>query len=227
MIPGLETLYGVQEWATQYAHEPIQIDPWGGKDGHSFVAAFEGVMEIRAAQALYDVILKEASLCANNGNSFAMVETGTSDGFTATVLAHAIRTAKANGKIWTGEINLLRSDKQPRPWPKLWQQYGLDSYIVSCVGDTRVESTWSAVYPPLPVELDALLIDSEHTEETVMAEFELLGRKVKKGGLILFHDVLLTHEYPGVARAVDQISEILNSEPQFLDSCRGLALLKV
>jgi predicted O-methyltransferase YrrM len=49
---------------------------------------------------------------------------------------------------------------------------------------------------------DAALIDSLHTTEQVWAEFEVVRRLVRPGGLILFHDVGLPPPHGGVEEAL-------------------------
>ena len=220
MITGLERLYENMPWSPH----GICSDPWGGHQGHTFHGAFEGVAEFAALEEIHRVVYEEAKRVASDGRAFAMAECGTCDGGSTIVCGHAIKVAGATGKIWTAEICLVRSDGQPRPWPKVWQDFEVADYIVACIGDTRQAKTWNDAGLPNPV--DAAFIDSEHNYKQIMDEWAILGPRMKHGGKVLFHDCML-NEYPGVIQAVGEIADILDVEPEFLRSSRGLALLTV
>jgi hypothetical protein len=50
-----------------------------------------------------------------------------------------------------------------------------------------------------PAQLDILFVDTIHTYEQVRAELETWGDRVRRGGLILFHD---TDSFPEIRRAI-------------------------
>lgn len=230
MIPGLEYIYGPLPWEPQFHAQPLHPDPWGGKHGFVFPASFDGAAETAAAEAIYHVVLAEALHAkARQQSSFCVCETGTSDGYSTAFIARAL-VASENadgvplpGRVWTGEVNPLRSHDRPRPWPGFWEDLGLADRIVPCLGDTRVAETWAKGDPPLPEALDVVFLDSEHTTETVMREWELLGPRLRSGGVLLAHDFNL---FPEVEGAVRQIADDLSVGITLLHSCRGLALVR-
>lgn len=249
VVPGLERLYhGRQPWLGQaqqdeYAKLHLDTNNDGGARGYVFNGAFEGSMELQAAVALYDAVrahVREAK--ASGRTEYAMAETGTCDGLSTAFIARALKDAAETrrtfpGRVWTCEWDDVRSTGVPRPWPKLWDELGLGGLVTPCVGDSRHEETWETggrqagkwarTDRPLPRELDALFIDSLHTEAQVMAEWDLLKGRLRAGGIVLMHDVFLPDvQGVEVARAMGRIAAELGAEPEFLDSCRGLALIR-
>ena len=282
VIPGLERLYhGRQPWlseAQQEEYEKLHPDQnnQGYLRGFVFNGAFEGSMELQAAEALYDAVLSHACEAAKTQRPIAVAETGTCDGLSTAFIAKALSEvtrgvvrdlAKVGvvftdpthaGHVWTCEWADLRSTGVPRPWPRLWEELELDLHVTACVGDSRLEEPWRTggkrakdwrgkevvhgvdgstdtmtvhyaqpVDRPLPDLLDVLFLDSDHTEAQVLAEWAVLGPRLRPGGLVLLHDVLL----PGlqgaeVQAAMSRIANELGADPEFLNSCRGLALIR-
>lgn len=71
---------------------------------------------------------------------------------------------------------------------------GFDNLEIIKGKSVEVSKTWD-----LPI--DCLLIDGDHQFESVKSDIEYWIPKVKKGGLVLFHDY---ESWPGVTQAVDQ-----------------------
>ncbi len=86
-IAGLEPLYGPQPWDPhQYGLAP---DPMGGAAGYAYHPAFEGAMEVQAAEALYREVREVARRCAVEGRPCYVAETGTCDGYSTAFIARA------------------------------------------------------------------------------------------------------------------------------------------
>jgi len=224
MIVGLEPLYGPQPWAPQHP-KGLCNDVVAG---FTFNPAFGGAMEVEAAEALYDVVREQAKTTLSRGGIYTAVETGTCDSFSSMFIARAIIDATravqgriGNGGLFTFEIDRLRSDGLERPWPKIWHDLGLASHITGVFGDTRQEQTYRDAgvfeYP-----IDLILLDSEHTDTTILAEWRVLREHLSPDAIVLMHDTDLTL----VAKARDAIAAELGSPITALKSCRGFSLMR-
>lgn len=223
MIEGLEALYEQQPWNPS---QGMCEDPYDS--GFRFHGAFDGVVEVEVAEALYRLV--------RDLRPEACAETGTADGYTAAFIARALED-NASGRLWTCELDPARSTGAPRPWPALWEGLGLEGRITACLGDSRLAETWNQpVGPdgarsgdPLPEALDFILIDSEHSFEVVMGEWAVLGARLRAGGALALHDTRL-EEYPGVRQALAVIQEQLAGRGvvrEELPSARGLSVLRL
>ena len=67
---------------------------------------------------------------------------------------------------------------------------GLRAHWELVVGNSHEKETYNKVSGR---EYPILLIDGDHTYEGVKKDFEMYGKLVKKGGLILMHDILIPH----------------------------------
>ena len=68
-------------------------------------------------------------------------------------------------------------------------------------GDSRALTTISQVADQV---FDVLFIDGDHSYETAAADLANYSDLVRRGGLILMHDVCCPDTYPGVRRAFDE-----------------------
>lgn len=73
----------------------------------------------------------------------------------------------------------------------------------------------------LPAQLDVLFIDTIHTYEQVRDELAVWGERVRKGGVILFHD---TDSFPEIRRAVAGWCSPRGVPFEFLRRSNGLGI---
>lgn len=72
-----------------------------------------------------------------------------------------------------------------------------------------------------PFEIDAVYIDGDHSYEACKSDIELWVPKVKRGGLVFFHDYGTPHT-PGVVRAVDEAMGDFEYLGKDLDTPKGV-----
>lgn len=123
-----------------------------------------------------------------------VLETGTARGVSAACLASAV-AHRPGGRVVTFD---------PFPYDgraELWAL--LPSAIRACI-EERVEDSRAGMTALLeaPERFDAALLDSDHTEEQLWSEFELVRQLVAAGGLILVHDA---RSFPEVRRTLVRI----------------------
>lgn len=64
--------------------------------------------------------------------------------------------------------------------------------------DSQLESTYNEVHQVMGGMFEILLIDGDHRYECAKRDYELYSRLVRKGGVILFHDIADTPFYAGL-----------------------------
>ena len=72
-------------------------------------------------------------------------------------------------------------------------------------GDTQTEQ--ERLKELLPAEIDVLYIDGGHEYLQVLSDYASFAPLVKKGGLVLFHDVE-HYQFPGTARAFRELGGV-------------------
>jgi cephalosporin hydroxylase len=73
-------------------------------------------------------------------------------------------------------------------------------------GNTVDSSTVESVYRLIEKEeVDVLFIDAEHTYGSVLRDWLLYSKKVKVGGIVAFHDILLDYPFNGVKEFVHDL----------------------
>jgi len=216
MIAGLERLYNAHEWDPRYTG--LEPDPCGA--GHFFNGAFGGAMEIAAAESLYAAVKDVVVEARTAGRRATIAECGTCDGFSTAFMARAIRDAVGPGHVWTAELAEARDGAKPFKWPRVWNELGLGSYITGITGDTRDPATWQRA--GMPPAVDLVLIDSEHSFATVVAEWAVFKPWMRPGGRIVMHDCNI----PDVAKAAQLIAGDCYSSIEKLPSARELWMLR-
>lgn len=121
-----------------------------------------------------------------------IVETGAYFGLSTCHLAAALRDLGSVGKVYAID-----------PWVKdhFWIGSDLEP-LVHFVPKTTEQAFKEGVFKGL--EIDVLVIDSEHTYRTTMYDIVHLEPQIREGGYIVMHDTLL-HE--GCGRAVEQLHQ--------------------
>ncbi|MDA8018112.1 MAG: NPCBM/NEW2 domain-containing protein [Thermoanaerobaculia bacterium] len=126
-----------------------------------------------------------------------VLETGTARGVSAACLASAV-AHRDGARVVTFDIE-EQEDRQTL-WDLLPEE---QRAVIEARTQDSVLGLTAAV--EAGERYDAAFLDSQHTLEHVLAEFELATQLVSPGGLILIHDVLL--EGATVGEAVDRIQD--------------------
>jgi len=105
-----------------------------------------------------------------------IVETGSMDGCSSMVLG---AVARDNG----GRLYCIE------PFPKLrWRQNIADLELGRSVSLIQAACPWLD-WSVMPQEIDFLLVDGDHRCSRAITDYVALGRFVRKGGCIAFHDI--------------------------------------
>lgn len=98
------------------------------------------------------------------------------------------------------------------------QADSLDEYTIS------QSLAWPSV--DLYNGIDCLFIDTEHTETRTLAELQLWGPRVRKGGVILLHDTDDMSTYPGVRNAIEAYCAERGLTPEYRQGSYGLGVIR-
>lgn len=125
---------------------------------------------------------------ARRSKAKVTLEVGVYHGATSLVLALAV---KENGGIHHAIDNVQEHLDR---FEKLAEQYGVkDNIRTYCADSGRMD--WE-------IPLDLAFIDGDHNTEYVLRDIDVFGSKIKKGGLLCFHDSF-SHDNPGVGKALE------------------------
>jgi predicted O-methyltransferase YrrM len=121
-------------------------------------------------------------LIKSNG-CIRVIETGTARGISTGCLASAV-CHREGGRVVTIDIGVME-DRQ-----SFWSQ--LPDHMQRCM-EVRTQDSLTGLKEALDrgETYHAALLDTEHTAEHVLKEFELASQLVCSGGLILIHDATL------------------------------------
>jgi predicted O-methyltransferase YrrM len=119
-----------------------------------------------------------------------VVEIGTDVGNSTTAFLYG--AAKHNGHVYSIDIRDCSGAHKDNPWWTFIQ------------GNTLNEHERIKQHLPSQGDVDVLYIDGGHEYLEVLSDFVLFSPLVKKGGLVLFHDVQHPH-FPGTARAFFEV----------------------
>jgi hypothetical protein len=139
-------------------------------------------------------------------------ETGTARGFSTLCMAAALSDQKRAGVIVTFDLfphdkkmywNCIDDHENPKtrrelllPWRSL-----VENYIIFHQGDTRL------TLPKIQTNrINFAFLDGAHTYEDVIFEFDQIRDKQLPGDMIVYDDYTPS-QFPGLARAVDEICE--------------------
>lgn len=149
---------------------------------------------------------------ADSGEKYIqIVETGTARGFSSLCMAKAIVDAGADGRIFTIDLlphaipmywNCIDDHEGAKSRSQLLEPWrDLERKIVFLQGNT-IE-----LLPALGIDrVNFAFLDARHTAPSVLAEFETVESRQKKGDVIFFDDVTPA-VFPGVVKAVDTIEQ--------------------
>lgn len=130
-------------------------------------------------------LFEEAKKVPENG---VIVDIGTAEGGSAFMMSFG---SKDSVKVYTIDPNESKSFLSHRDD---WDLEEKLTYIIKTSEDAIED---------VPKEIDLLFIDGIHNYEGVTNDFNWYGERVKKGGIIIFHDYYLYRDTIG--KAVDDI----------------------
>jgi len=136
-------------------------------------------MELESARLLYSLVLL--------GRPRVVVETGTHQGYSATYAAQAMIDAKIAGHVWTID---------PYDSSHLWENTNAARYV------TWLQDISFNVMDQLPEVIDFLVLDSEHSFDTLSREVEMYEPRLRIGGTMFLHDTLVFPEMSPVILAL-------------------------
>jgi hypothetical protein len=147
---------------------------------------------------------------AHPNEPLTVVETGTARGFATLCMARALSDAGAGGRVLTFDVlphetpilwNCLLDEDGPRSRKALLADYAdlIERYIVFYRGNTRIDLRKLA-FP----RVHLALLDSVHTYDHVMAEYDAIRGRQRAGDFVFFDDYT-PEAYPGVVQAADEI----------------------
>lgn len=158
-------------------------------------------------RVLYSLLRQYLSKCRDS--SVTIMETGTARGFSATVMALAMRDAGNHGRIITFDllphdtkmywncIDDLEGQKTRRELLSPWCDI-VDNSIMFVEGDSRISMDKFKMG-----RIHFAFLDGAHTYEDVMAELNMVVPHQKAGDIIVFDDYS-SSIFPGLVKAVDE-----------------------
>jgi predicted O-methyltransferase YrrM len=110
-------------------------------------------------------------------------------------------------KVITIEINNDRIQQFGLNTMKYYGDWILDdgkSYFIN--GDSNSPNTINNLYN-LVDEIDVLFIDAMHTYPSVLSDWIIYSKRVRKGGMIVFHDICKVYPFKGVQEFVKDLEQ--------------------
>jgi predicted O-methyltransferase YrrM len=119
------------------------------------------------------------------------IEIGTDDG--SSTMPLLLGTAQMGGRV-------LSID--PAPCPTAHARVQASGYAAHW--EHRQARSIDAAVRVEDVSVDLLLIDGDHSPTGVRTDWCAYERKVRRGGIILFHDALNARDFPGIAELINK-----------------------
>jgi cephalosporin hydroxylase len=109
--------------------------------------------------------------CDLGGTLYAWQQVGIAEVFGITLEDHSYEAGGSKGKVDYHGVRVLTGDSHD-PWSLAWLR------------DRLVDHR----------QIDALILDGDHHVEGVRSDLAMYGPLVREGGLILLHDIAVTHD---------------------------------
>ncbi len=103
------------------------------------------------------------------------LEIGAADGGSTVILAESVR--RRNGRLYSIEA------RPTGRWRENLQHWNLDSFVTLIEGRSP-----DAGREVVPREIDFLFIDGDHSTAAALADYAAWAPRVRKGGMVVFHD---------------------------------------
>ncbi len=208
-------------WEEAKAQEYPEIDAYEKQSGHKVDTKWLNDLALHT-----QIVIKDSNLCYQHGRvlysalskylentkadqSVTILETGTARGFSATVMAKALKTAKRFGKIITFDLlphttkmywNCIDDFEGPKTRQELLSPWkGLaDQHIIFIENDSRIGLSRTALG-----RVNFAFLDGAHTFDDVMMEFGTVVNAQEPSDVIVFDDYN-EDLFPGIVKAVDE-----------------------
>lgn len=149
--------------------------------GWRFGATVEyGSVELEVGRLLYSLVL------LNRPRN--VLETGTFRGYSASCISLALAELGGDRVLYTID---------PNPAEQIWKDSFLERYIRPIRDTSKNAASLFA-----SIALDMILLDSDHSYETIVGEVNLYEPKLALGGIMLLHDSIF---FDSVAKALKEL----------------------
>jgi predicted O-methyltransferase YrrM len=138
---------------------------------------------------------------------------GTWGGFSTACLGYGIRDSEKQGDSTIVAVDIWSIPKvreMPKQIPIDWKRMGLEDHHIKLKICRGLTSFWGWQFREQKASFDFILIDADHTYDSVKEDFEVWSPMLKKGGEIMFHDV----EYEEIDRLLKEV--MLEPEWEFV-----------
>lgn len=157
-------------------------------------------------------------------DNVVILETGTARGFSSLCMAKALNDSKISGSILTFDVlphtkkiywncitdhleGPITRQKLLEPW-----NYLVNKYIIFHQGYSNIELKKIGLQ-----RINFAFLDGAHTYEDVFFEFDIIKKYQKEGDIIVFDDYN-EKLFPGIVKAVDEISDKFGYDKKIIKS---------
>lgn len=173
---------------------------------------------------LYSALRQYISRNQENLKNVVILETGTARGFSSLCMAKALNDSKIPGSIITFDVlphtkkiywncvtdhleGPITRKELIEPWSHL-----VNKYIIFHQGYSNIELKKVGLQ-----RINFAFLDGAHTYEDVLLEFSIIEKHQKEGDIIVFDDYN-EKLFPGIVRAVNEISDKFGYEKTIIKS---------
>ncbi len=173
---------------------------------------------------LYSSLREYISENQGNLENIVILETGTARGFSSLCMAKALNDSKISGSILTFDVlphtkkiywncitdhleGPITRQELLEPWKQL-----VNNYIIFHQGYSNIELKKIGLQ-----RINFAFLDGSHTYKDVLFEFNIIKKHQKKGDVIVFDDYN-EKLFPGIVKAVNEISDNFGYEKKIIRS---------
>tara|TARA_Y100000591_G_scaffold36177_1_gene26797 strand:- start:183 stop:1022 length:840 start_codon:yes stop_codon:yes gene_type:complete len=173
---------------------------------------------------LYSSLREYISENQENLENIVILETGTARGFSSLCMAKALNDSKISGSILTFDVlphtkkiywncitdhleGPITRQELLEPWKQL-----VNNYIIFHQGYSNIELKKIGLQ-----RINFAFLDGSHTYKDVLFEFNIIKKHQKKGDVIVFDDYN-EKLFPGIVKAVNEISDNFGYEKKIIRS---------
>ena len=173
---------------------------------------------------LYSSLREYISENQGNLENIVILETGTARGFSSLCMAKALNDSKISGSILTFDVlphtkkiywncitdhleGPITRQELLEPWKQL-----VNNYIIFHQGYSNIELKKIGLQ-----RINFAFLDGAHTYKDVLFEFNIIKKHQQKGDIIVFDDYN-EKLFPGIVKAVNEISDNFGYEKKIIKS---------